>query len=252
MEETSANASCPKTLFSKLCAHKQCSQCSCSCVETLVILRAKLHVVSSLLSVLKIAMLPLICPSTVYSHLKWVWPENENTMNLKSASFVVIMLLQEGLTHVHSPKKPRLHSGESFTLKGKAGNILRFSPLSTNAINRPKPISWLVFQHSPTSIPETVAFNNKSAGFHWRRTVKTSNLQTRLLFPGATTFTYDHVLCWYGKLVCKELLLYTSSIYRATLIYFATCFWPSAEWMSNITFFLNQHIWLFSYSSEHR
>ena len=147
------------------------------------------------------------------------------------------MLLQEGLTHVHSPKKPRLHSGESFTLKGKAGNILRFSPLSTNAINRPKPISWLVFQHSPTSIPETVAFNNKSAGFHWRRTVKTSNLQTRLLFPGATTFTYDHVLCWYGKLVCKELLLYTSSIYRATLIYFATCFWPSAEWMSNITFF---------------
>ena len=37
-------------LFSKLCIHKQCSQCSCSCVETLMILRAKLPVVSSLLS----------------------------------------------------------------------------------------------------------------------------------------------------------------------------------------------------------
>ena len=43
-------------LFSKLCVHKQCSQCSCSCVETLVILCAEFHVVSSLLSVLKIAI----------------------------------------------------------------------------------------------------------------------------------------------------------------------------------------------------
>ena len=39
-----------KKLFSKLCVHKQCSQCSCSCVETLVILQAKFHVVSSLLT----------------------------------------------------------------------------------------------------------------------------------------------------------------------------------------------------------
>ena len=37
-------------------------------------------------------------------------------VNLKSASFVVIMLEYEGLTHVHSQKKPRLHFGESFTL----------------------------------------------------------------------------------------------------------------------------------------
>ena len=38
-------------------ANRLCSQCSCSCVETLVILRAKLHFVLSLLSVLKMAIL---------------------------------------------------------------------------------------------------------------------------------------------------------------------------------------------------
>ena len=37
-------------------------------------------------------------------------------VSLKSASFVVIMLLRKGLTRVHSQKKPRLHFGESFTL----------------------------------------------------------------------------------------------------------------------------------------
>ena len=36
--------------------------------------------------------------------------------NLKSASFVVIMLLNERLTRVHSHKDPRLHFGESFAL----------------------------------------------------------------------------------------------------------------------------------------
>ena len=35
-------------------------------------------------------------------------PENETMINLKSASFMVIMLLHEGLTHVHSQIKPRL------------------------------------------------------------------------------------------------------------------------------------------------
>ena len=40
---------------------------------------------------------------------KWVWPENENTANLKSASFVVIMLLHERLTWVHLQKKSRLN-----------------------------------------------------------------------------------------------------------------------------------------------
>ena len=52
-EQASANMICSKSLFSKLCVHKQCSS-----VETLVILRAKFHVVSSLL-VLKIEILML-------------------------------------------------------------------------------------------------------------------------------------------------------------------------------------------------
>ena len=40
----------------------------------------------------------------MHSHLKWVWDENENTVNLKSASFVIIMLLHKGLTCIHSQK----------------------------------------------------------------------------------------------------------------------------------------------------
>ena len=38
-------------------------------------------------------------------------------LNLKSASFVVIMLLHEGLTHIYSQIKPRLLFGESLTLR---------------------------------------------------------------------------------------------------------------------------------------
>ena len=56
-------------LFSKLCVHKQCSRCWCSCVETLVMLRAKFHVVSSLLSVQKIEILMLASKISL--------PENE-------------------------------------------------------------------------------------------------------------------------------------------------------------------------------
>ena len=52
----------------------------------------------------------------MHSYWKWVWPENETMVNLKSASFVVIVLLHEGLTHVHSQKQPRLHFRESFAL----------------------------------------------------------------------------------------------------------------------------------------
>ena len=37
-------------------------------------------------------------------------------VNLKSVSYVVIMLLHEILTNIHSQKKPRLHFGESFAL----------------------------------------------------------------------------------------------------------------------------------------
>ena len=41
--------------------------------------------------------------------------ENANTVNLKSASIVVIMLLHKGLTHIQSQIKPCLLFGESFT-----------------------------------------------------------------------------------------------------------------------------------------
>ena len=41
--------------------------------------------------------------------------QKENTVNLKRAPFVVIMLLHEGSTHIHSQIKPGLHFGESFT-----------------------------------------------------------------------------------------------------------------------------------------
>ena len=64
-----------------------------------MILRAKFHVVSSLLSVLKIAILMLASefPSTP---LEISLPENKITVNLKNASFVVIMHLHKGLTHI--------------------------------------------------------------------------------------------------------------------------------------------------------
>ena len=81
-------------LTSEVCSQcSQCSQFSCSCVETLV----KFHVVSRLLGVLRIAILMLVCPK--HSHWKWVWAENKNTVNLKSASFLITMLLHEGLIH---------------------------------------------------------------------------------------------------------------------------------------------------------
>ena len=47
-------------------------------------------------------MLVYECPCTP---LKISLPKNETTVNLKSASFVVIMLLHEGLTHILSQKK---------------------------------------------------------------------------------------------------------------------------------------------------
>ena len=80
-----------------------------------MILRAKFHVVSSLLSVLKIAILMLAseCPCTP---LRISLPKNKTTVNLKSASFVVIVRIHEGLTHIQSQIKPRLLFGESFTL----------------------------------------------------------------------------------------------------------------------------------------
>ena len=58
-------------------------------------------------------MLVYECPSTP---LKISLPENKTTVNLKSASFIVIMLLHKGLTHFQSQIKPQLLFGESFTL----------------------------------------------------------------------------------------------------------------------------------------
>ena len=49
-------------------------------------------------------------------------------VNLRSASFVVIMLLKERLTGVHSQKDPRLHFGESVTLKKGVNNICGIVP----------------------------------------------------------------------------------------------------------------------------
>ena len=48
--------------------------------------------------------------------LKMSLPKNETTVNLKSASFVIIMRLHEGLTNIYSQKEPRFHFGKSFAL----------------------------------------------------------------------------------------------------------------------------------------
>ena len=59
------------------------------------------------LSVSKIAILYLMlayeCPRTP---LKISLHENKTTVKLKSASFIVIMLLHKGLTHIQSQIKP--------------------------------------------------------------------------------------------------------------------------------------------------
>ena len=44
-------------------------------------------------------------------------PKTESTVNLKSASFVTIMPLHEGLTHIQSQINPWLLFGKSFALK---------------------------------------------------------------------------------------------------------------------------------------
>ena len=60
------------------------------------------------------------CPCTP---LKISLPENETTVNLKSASVIVIILLHEGLTHIQSQINLWLLSGENFTLKQHLVNI---------------------------------------------------------------------------------------------------------------------------------
>ena len=80
-------------------------------------LPAKFHVVSRLLTVLKIAVaeVPIALP------LKMSLTQTRNTVNLKSASFIVIML--SGLTQVHSQKNPRLHFGKSLALTYLLNNM---------------------------------------------------------------------------------------------------------------------------------
>ena len=62
--------------------------------------------------------------------LKISLPENKTKVNLKNASFVIITLLHEGLTHIHSQIKPGLLFGESFTLNQSTLNNQKifFSP----------------------------------------------------------------------------------------------------------------------------
>ena len=56
--------------------------------------------------------------------LKISLPKNETTVNLKSASFVVIMHLHEGLTYIESQIKPWLLFGRSFTLTKEKAEYL--------------------------------------------------------------------------------------------------------------------------------
>ena len=44
-------------------------------------------------------------------------PQTKTTLTLKSASFIAIMRLHEGLTHIQSQMKPRLLFGESFAFR---------------------------------------------------------------------------------------------------------------------------------------
>ena len=61
---------------------------------------------SSLLSVLKDSDFDAIDKVPRALPFKMSLPEKETTVTLKSASFIVIMLLHEGLTHMHSRIKP--------------------------------------------------------------------------------------------------------------------------------------------------
>ena len=83
-----------------------------------MILRAKFHVVSTLLSVIaKNSNFDAVVKVPVALPPKISLPKNDTTVNLKSASFVVIMISYKGLTHIQSQIKPRLLFGESLTLR---------------------------------------------------------------------------------------------------------------------------------------
>ena len=66
-----------------------------------MILQAKFHVVPNLRSVSKI-VISMLAFQYPHTPLNISLPDNETMENLKSASFLVTMLLHEGLTHATS------------------------------------------------------------------------------------------------------------------------------------------------------
>ena len=127
--DTTTNVGCSKTFF--IVKSVYTNSVLNARVQTLVILQAKFYVVLSLLSVLKITIL---CPCTP---LKISLPENKTTVNLKNASFVVIMLLHEDLTHIQSQIKPWLLFGESFTSSLSNTNISLYNRSIHNGSGQP-------------------------------------------------------------------------------------------------------------------
>ena len=83
-------------------------------------------------------------------------PENKTTVNLKSDSFVVIILLHEGLTHIHSQIKPRLHFGESFTLSAWLGSGRSQLVHGFLLVLEQRPLAWQLSRPAvvlPPSLP---------------------------------------------------------------------------------------------------
>ena len=74
--------------------------------------------------------------------LKISLPENETTVNFKSASFTAIMQLHDGLTHIQSQIKPRLLSGESFTLSVMKRTFIVTENFISSQARGPLPRRW--------------------------------------------------------------------------------------------------------------
>ena len=88
--------------------------------------------------------------------MKMSLAKNETTLNLKSASFVVIMLLHKGLTHKHQQKKPRLHFDKSFALTAHKLAILQ-QPLLKKLKESKETSWWDVVSNSSDYIQDSVS-----------------------------------------------------------------------------------------------
>ena len=92
----------------------------------------------------------------------------EATVNLKSASFVVVMLLHGGLTHIQSQIKPRLLYGESFTLiMSKLSIITSSRRLCFHCVLIVFVawlVSWLVCQQGYTATTVQIHFLKRLSG----------------------------------------------------------------------------------------